>query len=448
MKPVDDFFEAMPVELPLSLGVGSADVATGEVDLSINLGGIGSPNPFWLASAPPTNSAYQVLKAFEAGWGGVVWKTLTNSPIVNVSSRYGALAWKNNAMMGFNNIELISEKTVVQNCKEMSVVKRDFPQRAVVASLMFESQQEWQDAVKACEQAGVDGFELNFGCPHGMCERGMGSVVGQNPELIERITNWVAAVATKPVLVKLTPNVTDITVGALAAQRGGANGLSLINTINSVIGVDLETLTPQPNVGGYSTHGGYCGPAVKPVALHMVSQLAMHPDITIPISGIGGIETWQDATEFMALGATGVQVATAVMHHGFGIVSLLISGLTNYLRQKQLKQVGSLVGVASQKLVPWQQLDLNYQVKAHIDATTCIGCQLCYVACDEGAHQAIALPMAPSESRVPRIIEEACVGCHLCSYVCPVNNCITMHPVDKPDESPLPWVKHPLNVSS
>lgn len=417
-----------------------------DVALTSSLAGIVSPNPFWLASAPPTNSAYQVMKAFEMGWGGAVWKTLTNSPIVNATSRYGAWHAGSQRMVGFNNIELISEKTVAQNCTEMAQVKQAFPQHAVVASLMFEDKAEWQEAVRQCEQAGVDGFELNFGCPHGMCERGMGSVVGQNPDLCERITAWVTEVATRPVIVKLTPNITDITAAGLAAQRGGAQAVSLINTINSVMGVDLTSWSPLPSVAGQGTHGGYCGPAVKPVALHLLSSLANHPDFYLPISGIGGIANWQDATEFLLLGASTVQVATAVMHHGFRMVQEMETGLREYLHQRGLTSVQQVVGGALPRTVRWDQLDLNYALTAVIDSQRCIGCQLCYVACDEGAHQAIDLQPG---SRVPVVLESHCVGCNLCHHVCPVDQCITLVPQHerkgKPKPPPLPWSAHPRN---
>ncbi|MBY0402910.1 MAG: NAD-dependent dihydropyrimidine dehydrogenase subunit PreA, partial [Cyanobacteria bacterium] len=262
-------------------------------DLSINFAGIKAPNPFWLASAPPTNTGYQVKRAFKAGWGGAVWKTL-GQPIVNVSSRYGALGYRDRRMMGLNNIELITDRPLTVNLQEMKEVKEEYPHHALIASMMFETREEWHDCIARCEDIGIDGFELNFGCPHGMCERGMGSAVGQNPDVAERITSWVMEKATKPVIVKLTPNITDITAAGLAAQRGGANAVSLINTINSVTGINLNTMAPNPSVQGYSSHGGYCGPAVKPIALNMVSELHNHPDFKLPISGIGGIETWQD----------------------------------------------------------------------------------------------------------------------------------------------------------
>ena len=417
--------------------------------LATHFAGIASPNPFWLASAPPTNSAYQVLKAFEAGWGGAVWKTLTDSPIVNVSSRYGALLGsKPGQVVGLNNLELISEKSVAQNCAEMAEVKQAFPERALLASLMFETESQWQEAVRRCEEtAGVDGFELNFGCPHGLCERGMGSTVGQNAELCERITGWVTAVATKPVLVKLTPNVASMVPMALAVRRAGANGVSLINTLNSVVGVDLETLVPLPSVGQGSSHGGYAGPAVKPIALHHLSEVLQAEGFTLPISGIGGIGTWQDAAEFVALGATSLQIATAVMLRGFDIITPLTLGLQAYLHSKGLPHVEALRGQALPKLQPWHQLNLNHKVVAHVDAATCIACQKCVTVCDDAAYQAFALPTPGAPMGVPVVLEEACVGCNLCSYVCPVAGCITMQPVAT-ELPPLNWQQHPRNTGT
>jgi len=290
-------------------------------DLSTNVGGIKSPNPFWLASGPPTNSAYQVRRAFEAGWGGVVWKTLGTEPIVNVSSRYGALNYDHQKMVGLNNIELITDRTLETNLAEIRQIKREFPHHAVVASLMVESKPEvWHDIVRRTQDTGCDGLELNFGCPHGMSERGMGAAVGQIPEYTEQITTWVKEAAEIPVLVKLTPNVTDVRYPGRAAKKAGADGIALINTINSIIGVDLDNFLPIPNVAGRGSHGGFCGPAVKPIALHMVQSIAADPEIGLPISGIGGIQTWRDAVEFLLLGANSVQVCTAAMHYGFRIV--------------------------------------------------------------------------------------------------------------------------------
>src|ERR1700759_4366017 len=268
-------------------------------DLTTNFAGIHCPNPFWPPSGPPTNCGDQVMRAFDAGWGGAVWKTI-GEPIVNVSSRYSSVDWNGQRMMGLNNIELISDRPIDVNLREIAEVKKAYPKHAVIASLMVESKREtWHDIVKRSEGAGADGLELNFGCPHGMSERGMGSAVGQVPDYACMITQWVKEVATIPVMVKLTPNVGDVTAIGRAAVRGGADALSLINTVNSIMGVALDTLAPKPAVRGEGSHGGYCGPAVKPIALHMVSALAGDPAVRVPISGIGGIQSWQDAVEFL-----------------------------------------------------------------------------------------------------------------------------------------------------
>jgi len=421
-------------------------------DLSIDFAGIKSPNPFWLASAPPANSGDQVMRAFDAGWGGAVWKTL-GDPIVNVSSRFGAVDYANAKVMGFNNIELITDRTLDANLREIREVKKRYPKHAVIASLMTETKNDWKVLIRKVEDAGADGLELNFGCPHGMCERGMGSSVGQEPKLLQEITSWTKEFAKTPVLVKLTPNTGDIVEPGIAAVHGGADGISLINTIKSLIGVDLDRLVPLPRVGGASTNGGYCGPAVKPIALHMVAALARDPAIKIPISGIGGISNWRDAAEFIALGSTSVQVCTAVMHYGFRIVEDMIEGLSNYLDEHGMKSVNELIGRAVPRYKEWGELDLSYQVVAKIDAQKCIGCQLCVAACQDGAHQCIftgaedhvrppqahhpGTAVAPKPqvmgavagARLPWVDEPECVGCNLCALVCPVPGCITMEEV-------------------
>ncbi|MGB4853208.1 MAG: NAD-dependent dihydropyrimidine dehydrogenase subunit PreA [Ignavibacteria bacterium] len=392
-------------------------------DISVNFAGIRSPNPFWLASAPPTNSGYQIMKAFDAGWGGAVWKTL-GVPIVNVSSRYGSVNYRNTRMMGFNNIELITDRPLKDNLREIEEVKKYFPDHAVIASLMVETREQWHQIVKDAENAGADGLELNFGCPHGMCERGMGSAVGQEPEVLKLIVSWVKEVATKPVIVKLTPNISDITDAAIAARQGGGDAISLINTIQSIVGVDIDNFVAYPVVDGKSTNGGYCGPAVKPIALNMLKNCAQHPDVNLPISGIGGIENWKDAVEFILLGASTVQVCTAVMHYGFGIIREMIPGLENYMTEKGFNTIDEMKGKALRNITNWENLNLDYKIIAEINKDKCIGCELCYIACEDGAHQAIGL--SDNGTRVPYIIEENCVGCNLCSLVCPVENCITM----------------------
>jgi dihydropyrimidine dehydrogenase (NAD+) subunit PreA len=365
------------------------------------------------------------MRAFDQGWGGAVWKTL-GVPIINTTSRYGSVNYLGHRMMGFNNIELITDRPLNANLREIEEVKKRFPDHALIASLMVESKKEWHQIVTDVQNAGVDGIELNFGCPHGMCERGMGSAVGQEPEVLKTIVGWAKEVATVPVIVKLTPNITDITEPAVAAAKGGGDAISLINTVQSLMGVDLDRLVAYPEVDGKSTNGGYCGPAVKPIALNMVRNCAQHPEVGIPISGIGGIENWRDAVEHILLGASTVQVCTAVMHYGFGIIREMESGLHQYMVEKGFKSLDDMIGKALPQIVSWENLNLNFKLIAEINGSTCIGCQLCYTACNDGAHQAIGLP--ENGLRVPHIIEENCVGCNLCALVCPVENCITMAP--------------------
>ncbi len=400
-------------------------------DLSSNLAGIKSPNPFWLASAPPTNSGYQVQRAFEQGWGGAVWKTL-GTPIVNVTSRFAGFNYRDYRMVGMNNIELITDRPLEDNLKEIAECKKAFPDRAIVASLMEVCEQKpWHELVKRVQEVDIDGFELNFGCPHGMSERGMGSAVGQHPDLIERVTVYVKEAARVPVIVKLTPNVTDVRFSARGAARGGADAISLINTINSVMGVDLDSWKPIPHVDGKSSHGGYCGPAVKPIALNMVSDCARDAEVRIPISGIGGVETWRDAVEFMLLGATNVQVCTAVMHQGFRIVREMIDGLNDYLDAKGLRAASELVGKSRDTITTWENLNLNYKIVAEIDQSRCIHCNKCYIACEDAAHQCIDRVAHGGNGTYDLVVDaEHCVGCNLCMMVCPVD-CIDMIRVDK-----------------
>jgi dihydropyrimidine dehydrogenase (NAD+) subunit PreA len=422
-------------------------------DLAVTIAGMRSPNPFWLASAPPTNTGEQIERAFDLGWGGAVWKTLGHQTdeIVNVSSRLAAIRNAAGRIIGINNIELISDRPLAENLAEITRVKQRYPRHLVIASIMTGERKQWEELIRQCEDAGADGFELNFGCPHGMCERGMGSAVGQDITAIQTITGWAKAVARRPVLVKLTPNITDILEPARAAAGAGADGLALINTIKSLMGVDLDHFSPYPIVGGRSSHGGYAGNAVKPVALQMVASIARDSQVTIPISGIGGINDWRDCAEFMVLGATTVQVCTGVMFGGYRIVRDMIDGLGDWMAEKGFASCDEFIGKAIPNFVEWNDLDLSYKVIARIDAEKCIGCQLCYPACRDGGHQAIRLPEqdGPRRSvrlegvahRRPTVDEEACVGCNLCSLVCPVPGCITMAEVES-GRAPETWRTH------
>ena len=398
-------------------------------DLSNLFAGIRSPNPFWLASAPPTDKAYNVHRAFEAGWGGVVWKTLGEEgpPIVNVNGpRYGALLTPDRRMLGFNNIELITDRPLQTNLAEIRQIKRDWPDRAMVVSLMVPcTEAAWKTILPQVEDTGCDGVELNFGCPHGMSERGMGAAVGQVPEYIGLVTAWCKQHSRLPVIVKLTPNITDIRQPALAAKQNGADAVSLINTLNSIMGVDPVTLTMSPSTAGMGSHGGYCGPAVKPIALNMVAEIGRWKDTAgIPISGIGGIGNWRDALDYIALGAGNVQVCTAAMVYGFKIVQDMIDGLTNYMDDMGFKTLEDFRGRALPSVTDWQYLNLNAISKAVIDQDKCIACGRCHIACEDTSHQAITA--VKDGRRHFEVLDDECVGCNLCVTVCPVPDCITL----------------------
>lgn len=416
-------------------------------NLHSNFLGIQSPNPFWLASAPPTDKKINVLRALEAGWGGVVWKTL-GPQVKNVSSRYSSVDYAGKRVMGFNNIELISDRPLSINLKEIKEVLKEFPDRAMVVSLMAENTREaWHELIKQTEDTGAHGIELNFGCPHGMNERGMGSAVGQDPEIAKMVVEWVMERATIPVITKLTPNVHSVVPTARAVTQAGTNGLSLINTIQSITGVDLDTFEVRPNVGGQSAYGGYCGPAVKPIALKMLHTITKNSFFDkIPVSGIGGVTTWKDAAEFMLLGASNVQVCTAVMKYGFRIIEDLTSGLSYWMDEKGFKKTSDFVGLSVKKVTDWEKLDLNYHIVAHIDQSKCIHCGLCYVTCEDTSHQAIDI-LSQRDSfgkgspyNTYMVNEPDCVGCNLCKLVCPVEDCITMVEKRVGDEY-LNWIE-------
>ena len=428
-------------------------------DLRCDFLGIKSPNPFWLASGPPTDRETNVVRAFKAGWGGVVWKTLGEDPhVVNVNGpRYGAIHGGDRQLIGFNNIELISDRPLDVNLQEIKKVKREWPDRAMVVSLMVPVREEsWKAIVPLVEETGADGIELNFGCPHGMSERGMGAAIGQDPEYIENIARWCKQSTRMPVIVKLTPNITDIRHPARAAQKGGADAVSLINTINSIMGIDLDTMSPDPSTDGKGSHGGYCGPAVKPVALNMVAEIARDPETaSLPISAIGGIGTWRDAAEFITLGAETVQVCTAAMVYGFKIIEEMLDGLNTWMDSKGYSSIGDFRGAAVKNIVDWQYLNMNYVVKARIDQDKCIKCGRCHIVCEDASHQAISIEK--NDHRYFDVKDEECVGCNLCASICPVEGCIEMVQMTEGNDprtgKPIlaeyaNWTTHPNNPNA
>lgn len=428
-------------------------------DLGTSFVGIRTPNPFWVASGPPTDKEYNVNRAFEAGWGGVMWKTLgEDPPIVNINGpRYGAIYGDDRKVIGFNNVELITDRPLQINLDEIKRVKRDWPDRGLVVSLMVPCEQKnWKDIIDKVVDTGADGIELNFGCPHGMSERGMGSAVGQVPDYVKMVTEWCKGASDLPVVVKLTPNVASIFPPALAAHEGGADAVSLINTVNSIMGVDLDRMVVDPPTDGMGTHGGYCGPAVRPIALNMVAEIKRNPKTAdLPVSAIGGIGTWSDAAQFMALGAANVQVCTAAMLFGFKIVDDMIAGLESFLDRKGFKSVDDLVGAAVGSVTDWGSLNLNYVAKARIDQDLCIKCGRCHIACEDTSHQAIT--SSANGERHFEVIDEKCVGCNLCTCVCPIEGCITMEHIETGVDArtgqeitgeKLVWADHPNNPDS
>src|SRR3954468_2172466 len=320
--------------------------------LSFIVNGIKFPNPFLLGSGPPGTNARVIAKSYDAGWGGAVAKTvsLESAKVVNVVPRYGKLRSRTSGeVIGFENIELISDRPIDVWLDEFRQIKKNYPNHVLVASIMEEYEKErWQELTRMVQETGVDAFELNFSCPHGMTERKMGSEMGEHPDLCEEVTRWVTEVATIPVWAKMTPNITNIKEPASAAVRGGAHGISAINTILSVIGVDLNTLRPMPTVEGHTVPGGYSSQAVKPIALRMVSQLALGLPKEVSISGIGGIETANDAIEFLLLGSSTVQICTGVMLHGVKMIDELCEGLARFVTDKGFSSVQAVVGQSLQ----------------------------------------------------------------------------------------------------
>jgi len=318
------------------------------MDLSITVNGMKFPNPFLLGSGPPGTNARVIAKSFDAGWGGAVAKTvsLESAKVVNVVPRYGKLRSKvSGEVIGFENIELISDRPIDVWLEEFRQLKKDYPNHILIASIMEEYEKSrWQELTRRVQDTGVDALELNFSCPHGMTERKMGSEMGEHPDLTEEVTGWVTEVSKIPVWAKMTPNITNIREPAHAAVAGGAVGISAINTILSVIGVNLDTLRPMPTVEGYTVPGGYSSQAVKPIALRMVSQLARALPKEVSISGIGGIETAHDAIEFFLLGSSTVQICTGVMLHGVRMIDELKDGLAKFMSDKGFATLQDVVG--------------------------------------------------------------------------------------------------------
>jgi len=401
-----------------------------DVDLTVHFCGVRFKNPFVLSSAPPTTTGSMIGRAFKAGWGAVT-KTLVEDAksIVNVTPRLASLGFKGQTPetkknYALENIELVTDRELSVWLREIEDLRNKYPDHVVIASIMDDASQPegWKRMAKKCEEAGAGMIELNMSCPHGMPEKGMGSAIGQDKELAGRVTAWVAESVDIPVMAKMTPNVTDVGLVAKACAEAGADAISAINTVASIIGVDLETLVPLPSVSGYSAQGGLSGPAIKPIALKAIATIAEATDV--PISGIGGITTWEDAAEFILLGASTLQICTAVMVHGYSIIDDFLAGLSSFMKKKGFASISDMVGVSLAKLVPFGELDNKTRLVAHIDNGTCIQCDACFISCRDSGYQAITR----GTDKVYKVTEKLCSGCSLCSQVCPVDGCITMGP--------------------
>ena len=391
--------------------------------LEIDFCGVHCVNPFFLSSSPVGNTAEMIARAFDAGWGGAVYKTLnleSDFEVVDPTPRLNALTHGAERFVGLQNMEQISERPLADNLEDIAWLKQHYPERILVASIMGYSDEGWIELATRAEAAGADMLELNVSCPQMACE-GAGHKVGQDTDLLERYTRVVKDSVAIPVMVKLTPNVTDMLPSAMACKRGGADALATINTVRAITEVDLETFAAKPTIQGKGSISGYSGTAVKPIALRFVAELGQSREVALPVSAIGGIETWSDAAMFVLLGATNLQVTTAVMHYGYRIVESLQEGLEDYLETHGFESITQIVGAGLELIVDPAAHHQTVHVVAKVDADKCIGCGLCHVACHDGANQAMAFDAATRKAAVD---EERCVGCLLCKHVCPVWDCV------------------------
>lgn len=387
------------------------------VDLNITFCGIPCENPFFLSSSVVASNYDMVARAFEMGWAGAAFKTIGTFVPEEVSPRFSTIRKEGNSFIGFKNIEQISDHTLEDNLDYFRRLKNDYPEKILIVSILGLNEDEWTYLAQKATEAGADIIECNFSCPH-MSGDGLGSDVGQNPDLVERYTAAVRRGTHLPVLAKMTPNIGNMEIPAIAAVKAGADGIAAINTIKSIMNINLEDFVSEPRVAGKSCVGGYSGKTVKPIALRFIHDMKKHPVLEdVPISGMGGIETWRDAAEFLALGCENLQITTSVMQYGYRIIDDLIDGLSGYLKDMGYKSVTEMIGMALPNLVHADQLSRNSIVYPRFDRSKCIGCGRCYLSCSDGGHQ--ALKMNEKENK-PLLIPDRCVGCQLCSAVCPV----------------------------
>ncbi len=387
-----------------------------DVDLTVEFCGVKCENPFFLSSSVVASNYEMCANALRAGWGGIVFKTIGFLAPEEVSPRFDATKKEGTPFIGFRNLEQIAEHSLEENLEYLRKLKEDFPYKIIVASIMGQTEEEWTKLAKAVTEIGVDLIECNFSCPH-MSAHGLGADVGQTPELVKRYTEYTRKGTHLPILAKMTPNLGNMEIPAIAAMEGGADGIAAINTIKSISGIDLSDMAPPPHINGRSAVSGYSGKAVKPVALRFIHDIARHERLRgVPISGMGGIETWQDAAEFIALGCENIQITTAVMQYGYRIIDDLILGMKAFLKEKGYNSIHELCGSALPSFVHPDHLDRKTVVYPVIDREKCVGCGRCYISCEDAGHQAISFS---EDERRPKLHAKKCVGCHLCLLVCP-----------------------------
>ncbi|MCP4213493.1 MAG: NAD-dependent dihydropyrimidine dehydrogenase subunit PreA [bacterium] len=390
--------------------------------LEIDFCGITFKNPFLLSSSPVSNSAEMVEKAFEAGWGGVVYKTLNSGtvPIIHPSPRMSPYNNGTAKLVGLQNVEQVSDRPLKDNLMDILYLKKKYPDRILISSIMGFSNDEWEYQARVSEDNGADMLELNFSCPH-MAVEGSGHHVGKAFHLIEKFTTNVRKTVSIPIIAKMTPNITDMTEPALCAKNGGADAISAINTLSGISTIGTDDLVPKPNVFGKSSISGISGSVIKPVGLHFIADMANCKELNLPLSGIGGIETWLDALEYILLGASTIQVTTGIIRYGYRIVEDMIEGLTDFMKEKGVTKLRDLVGKSLQHLTTTDKFDLKRQGIASYDTDRCVGCGQCRVVCHDAGGQAIDWD---HRNRRPKLIEDKCLSCMICSFVCPVDGMI------------------------
>lgn len=391
-------------------------VETQEVDLAVDFCGVHCENPFFLSSSIVGSNYEMVAKAFDMGWAGVAFKTIGTFVPEEVSPRFTVLEKENNPFVGLKNIEQISDHTLEENIGYLKKLKEDYPTKIIIASIMGQNEEEWTYLAGKMEEAGADIIECNFSCPH-MSGEGLGSDVGTNPELVRKYTAATKRGTSLPVLAKMTPNITNMEIPALAAVKAGADGIAAINTIKSVMNIDLHSFASAPNVVGKSAVGGYSGKAVKPIALRFIHDMLTNPELeNVPISGMGGIETWRDAAEFLSLGCGTVQVTTSVMQYGYRVITDMIEGLSDYLTVEGFHSLDEMIGKALENLLPAEELNRHSIEYPKFDRKLCVSCGRCYLSCYDAGHQALHID---EETKQPMMDAKKCVGCQLCKLVCP-----------------------------